>query len=109
MGHWVTAAFLDDLSEIHVLFINIANKFKIVYDRWAVTFHCMLQKEFRPFIHRLHIIQLFEADFNAVQKILLARQRMRHTETHAMNSRSRPGRRAQDPIMINQFLCDYES
>ena len=111
MGHWVTAAFFDDLSEIHVLFINIASRFKIVYDRWAVTFHCMLQKEFRPYIHRLRIIQLFEADFNAVQKILLARRLMRHTEKKNMNSEqtfgSRPGRRAQDPIMINQFLCDY--
>lgn len=81
MGHWVTAAFFEDLSEIHVLFINIANRFKIVYNRWAVTFHCMLQKEFRQYIHRLvRIIQLFESDFNAVQKLLLARRLMRHTE-----------------------------
>ena len=111
MGHWVTASFFDDLSEIHVLFMNTASKHKIIFNRWAVTFHCILQKDLLPYIHQLRIITLFKADYNAVQKILLPRRLMQHTEKHAMNSEqtfgSRPGRRAQDPIMINQFLCDY--
>ena len=51
MGHWVTASFFDDLSEFHVLFMNAASKFKIVYNRWAVAFHCMLQKDLLPYVH----------------------------------------------------------
>ena len=54
MGHWVMAFVIDDLPEIHVMFMNIASRFEIVYGRWSVTFHCMLQKEATYYAHKLN-------------------------------------------------------
>lgn len=39
-----------------------------------------------PYINKLRIIQLIEADFNAAMKLLLSRRCMQHTNTTGTNS-----------------------
>ena len=46
----------------------------------------MLQKKEKPWLHKLRIVQLFEADFNSVLKFLLGRRLMAHGEKHGLNS-----------------------
>ena len=48
-----------------------------MYDRWLVSWHCMLQKK-NPFISKPITIHLFEGDFNGMLKYLLGRKLMRH-------------------------------
>ena len=59
-------------------------KYGFTLDWWKLSLHVMLQKETVPYIHRLRIIQLFEADYNGALKIL-ARRLLANTEEHHLN------------------------
>ena len=70
----------------------------------------MLQKKERPWIHKLCIIQLFEADFNSVLKFLLGRKLMAHSELHGINSHqlygSRKGKSAIEALITLRIMYD---
>ena len=78
MSHWKAMAMDDQLSEINAFFMWAAFYLGFVYDRWLISWHCMLLKKKHPFLTKLRIIQLFEGDFNGMLKSLLGRQLMRH-------------------------------
>ena len=71
MQHWKAATMDDDLAYINAFFIHAAFKLNFVYDRWLISWHCMLLKKKDPFYNKLRIIQLFEGDFNGALKYLL--------------------------------------
>lgn len=53
----------------------------------------MLKKEKLPYIHRLRIIQLFEADFNAALKIFYSKKMMPHGDKHNFSGEQAQGAR----------------
>ena len=65
----------------------------------------MLLKKDLPYIDKLRIIQLIEADFNAAMKILLRKRLMRHADNAGANSNQthggRQGRSIYDAMIIS--------
>ena len=59
MSHRKAAIERDRIAEVHAFFIWAAFTLGFSYHRWQVSWHCMLQKRQKPYIHRLRIIQLF--------------------------------------------------
>ena len=70
----------------------------------------MIQKKKLPYINKLHIVQLYEADFNTILKTLLGRQLMRHGEAHGLNGhqlyRSRKGKSTYDALITFRIIYD---
>ena len=79
-------------------------------DRWNKSVHCILQKKKQPFINKLRIIQLFEADFNSAPKCVLVRRLLYYSEEQGLNSTqthgSRPGQSTHDTLNINTLTYD---
>jgi hypothetical protein len=70
MSYWKAASEDNDIARVHSFLIEKALRYGFSYPRWQESWHCMLQKKAKPFIHRLRIIQLFEGDFNRALKYL---------------------------------------
>ena len=110
MSFWKAALERDCIAEVHSFFIWAAFELGFAYERWQVSWHCMLQKKKAPYYHKLRIIQLFEGDFNAGLKYLLGRLYMYHLvdqgfitpETYG----SIPGRTAQEAMSLLQQIFD---
>ena len=70
----------------------------------------MLQKKSKPWLHKLRIVQLFEADFNSVLKFLLGRRLMAHSELHGLNTPqlygSRKNKSALEALIMLRVLYD---
>jgi hypothetical protein len=71
------------------------------FERWCADLEVMLEKDpGQPYIHRLRIICLYEADFNLYLKLMWAKHLVHHAEDHNKlgeeQGGSRPGRTATD-------------
>ena len=71
------------------------------FERWCADLEVMLEKDpGQPFLHRLRIICLYEADFNLYLKLMWAKRLVHHAEDHNKlgeeQGGSRPGRTAID-------------
>ena len=110
MSHWKVIAEDDILSELWAWIIETAFVHGFTYKRWEVSYHCMLQKRDRPYIHRLRIIQLFEGDFNGALKYILGRVLMYYMsdkgQIHEQCFGSIPGKSAQEAMITLQLLYD---
>ena len=110
MSHWKACAEEEDLSEVNTFFIFAAFKLGFSYERWQNSWHCMLQKESKPYIHRLRIIQLFKGDFNGGLKYLLGRQLMYHMVHNKSIDKqafgSIPGRTAHEALVTMHLIID---
>ena len=84
MSHWKAAAESDDLSLVHSIMTWAAFTLGITYKRWNISFHCMLQKLEKPYLHKLRIIQLFEGDMNGGFKFLFGRLLMKKLIANGM-------------------------
>jgi hypothetical protein len=62
MSFWKACAEDDNLAQVQSFFIEKAFQYGFSYPRWQVSWHCMLQKDSTPYLHRLRIIQLFEGN-----------------------------------------------
>ena len=74
--------------------------------RWQHSLHFMLQKKDLPYVNKLRIIQLFEADFNVTLKLLFSRELMQHGDKLHLHSDesfgARKGRNTHGALMIYQ-------
>lgn len=66
--------------------MDIPFQYGFTLNRWQHYLHCMLLKEDIPYINKLRIIQLIEADFNGATKTMLSRQLMQHADNAGINS-----------------------
>ena len=85
-GHYKASCESDTLASVNLAFMNIPFKYGYPLERWRHSLHCMLQKKSKPWVNKLRIVQLFEADFNSVLKCVLGRRLMAHSEFHELNS-----------------------
>jgi hypothetical protein len=110
MSHWKAAIERERIAEVHAFFIWAAFALGFSYHRWQVSWHCMLQKRNKPYIHRLRIIQLFEGDFNGGLKYLLGRKLMQHMVKHNLippeTYGSIPGRNATEAMKLLQLFYE---
>ena len=111
MSHWKAALEDNMIMEIHAFFIWAAFQFGYSYERWEVSWHCMLLKKKHPFAQKLRIIQLFEGDFNAGLKLLLGRKLMWHLHNNKLIDEeiygSRKGKTGTEALINLQLLADH--
>jgi hypothetical protein len=110
MSYWKACAEDEDIATVQAFFIEKAFQFGFSYPRWQISWHCMLKKDDKPYIHRLRIIQLFEGDFNGALKFLLGRLLMYHIVKSKQCSPqafgSIPGRTAHEALLTLQLVYD---
>ena len=110
MSHWKAAIERERIAEVHAFFIWAAFALGFSYHRWQVSWHCMLQKRNKPYIHRLRIIQLFEGDFNGGLKYLLGKKLMAHMVKQELippdTYGSIPGRNANEAMKLLQLFYE---
>ena len=110
MGHQKAAAEDDFLAKTNAIFVNTPFQHGFSLSRWENSLHCMLQKKEQPWITKLRIIQLFEADFNSGLKFFFSKTMMRHCEKYQvmsnMNHGSKPARTVHDPLLIQTLHYD---
>ena len=66
--------------------MNIPFQYGYPLTRWLKIHHCMRQTREQPWIHKLRIVQLYEADYNSALKFLIERRLMNHSEVNGINS-----------------------
>ena len=98
-GHFKAACESPSLLKVNLAFMNIPFRYGTPLNRWLRSLHCMIQKDTLPQITRLRIVQLYEADFNSVLKLILGRRLMYHSESHGINSPQLYGSRKGKPHM----------
>lgn len=60
MSYWKVVSEDNDIAHVHSFLIEKAFCHGFSYPLWQESWHCMLQKKTKPYIHRLRIIQLFD-------------------------------------------------
>ena len=68
MGHYKASCERDNIALVHLSIMQTPFKYGFSLNRWQKYLHCMLLKKELPYIDKLRIIQLIEADFNAAIK-----------------------------------------
>ena len=72
--------------------------------------HCVLQKKRFPYVDKLRIVQLFEAEFNSALKYILGRKLIYHGEEQCIDSDQthglRPGWSTHDALTITTLAYD---
>jgi len=68
-GHYIVGTFNPEILVINVTLVDIPLKAGFMYDHWKKGLNIMIEKTIGDFnVEKLHIILLFEADFNANNK-----------------------------------------
>ena len=113
MSHFRAATERRNIATVHAFFIWAAFRFGFSYDRWEVSWHCMLQKLQDPYVDKLRIIQLFEGDMNAGLKYFLGKLFMQHITTLKYTDSetygSRVGKSATEALITIQTLFAHGS
>ena len=108
IGHYKVGALFPEIGEILAIMMSLPVMYSFSPERWKKSVHIMLEKiQGRPLINKLRIIQLFEADFNAVMKIKISRQLMRDKEVDILLGNDMHGgrqkRTAQQALLTQQL------
>ena len=76
-GHHKAATHNDYLSALHVAKLNLALQIGVLLERWGNGLMVLLKKEFGSiYMDNIRAICLFEADFNWLAKLILAKHMM---------------------------------
>ena len=111
VGHYKAGYENAEIAEILTSFTALPFLYGFTLSRWKKSLHVMLPKLNRPYIHKLRIVQLFEADFNAGLKILYSRRLMSNTEKFQLNTEQiyggRRGKTVHDCLTNLQLTYEY--
>jgi exonuclease III len=91
----------NDIMHVHHTMLRLAVLRACPFERWCADLEVMLEKDpGKPYLHRLRIICLYEADYNLYLKLMWAKRLVHHAEDHDKlgeeQGGSRPGRTAID-------------
>ena len=111
IGHYMSCAESEDLSELIALFISLPFAHGFSHPRWNASVHHMLEKSAgTPDIECLWIIQLIEEDLNMYLKIKVNRQLLDHTSKHNLlppeMHGGREGKSTHAPLLSQTLLFD---
>ena len=77
---------------------------------WTKSMHYMIQKVKKQYVTKLHIVQLYKADFNTMLKRMLRKRIMHHSEVHNINGHqlfgSRKGKSTYDTLVTVLVIYD---
>ena len=109
IGHYKAALLKASILEVHRVLLVIPFQTGMVPSRWRKTVQTMLEKEpGTPWIHRLRIIELFDAQANAGFQIFVGRHMIRHAvqqgELSEESFGSTPGKMAASAL-VQKLLC----
>ena len=111
IGHYKAAVHQLKILEVHRILLVIPFKTGRVPSRWRRTVQTMIEKEpGAPWIHRLRIIELFDAQANAGFQIFVGRKMMRHAVHNNLLSEesfgSTPGKMATSALVQKMIAID---
>jgi hypothetical protein len=103
--------FSDTIMGYHALLLNKAVECGHIFDRWKQVDSCMLEKlPGKPYLHKLRVIHLYEADLNLLLGIWSRRLTWNGEQANAYNPEqwgSRPKRRAIDVAVLKTLSYDF--
>ena len=111
LGHYRTAVLDDRVASLHTDMLNIPIQHGFAPERWTQSVTPMIEKdEGKPYLTRLRVIHLFEADYNLFLKILFGKRLVRNGEKYdALNDQqhgSRPRRMTTDALFLSRLEKD---
>jgi hypothetical protein len=75
LGHYKTALLNNRLTALHVAMLNMPIMYGFSRERWTHSITPLIEKdEGKPFLTRLRVIHLFEADYNLFLKIVYGKR-----------------------------------
>ena len=101
----------DEVAQLHVDMINFPTTYGFAPERWTRSVTPLIEKEEgMPYLTRLRVIHLFEADYNLLLKIIYGRRIVKNDErNNAMNDQqhgSQPRRMTIDALLLARFEKD---
>ena len=111
MGHYKVGALYPKIGQVLTIMMSLPFQYGFSPERWRESIHVMLEKiRGNPRIDKLRIIQLFEADLNAVLKIKIGRNLMHKPEMERILGDDmhggRKGRTAHDALLTQTVATD---
>ena len=111
LGHYRTAILDDAVTTLHTQLLNIPIQYGFAPARWTYSVTPLIEKDpGRPFLTRLRVIHLFEADYNLFLKIIFGRRMVKNAEAaNALNDQqhgSRPRRMTTDALFYARLEKD---
>ena len=105
LGHYRTAILDEDVAQLHTDLLNIPIAYGFAPDRWLRSVTPLIEKDDGlPYLTRLRVIHLFEADYNLFLKLVYGRRLVKNAErSHSLNDQqhgSRPRRMTTDALLL---------
>jgi hypothetical protein len=102
----------SQIKSLQVLIMNIPIQIGFSPRRWQTIINAMLEKiPGKPFLHKLRVIHILEADYNLALKNIFGRRLMRNCEKHGalgdLQDGFRKGRSTTRTLLHNEIICDY--
>ena len=103
LGHYRTAILDADVTGLHTDLLNIPIEYGFAPERWTHSVTPLIEKDAgHPYLTRLHVIHLFEADYNLFLKLVYGWRMVQNAEkANALNDQqhgSRPRRMTTDAL-----------
>jgi hypothetical protein len=100
------------VQSVQAQIMNIPIQIGFSPRRWQTVINAMLEKTpGRPFLHKLRVIHILEADYNLALKSIFGRRLMRNCEKHGilgdLQDGFRKGRSTTRTLLHNEIMCDY--
>jgi hypothetical protein len=100
------------IQTIQAHIINIPMQQGFSPTRWQTVVNAMLEKiPGKPFLHKLRVIHILEADYNLTLKNIFGRRLMHHCEKHDIlgdyQDGFRKGRSTTRTLLHNELINDY--
>jgi hypothetical protein len=102
----------QQIQQVQADIINIPIGIGFSPTRWQVVVNAMLEKiEGKPFLHKLRVIHILEADYNLALKEIFGRRLMKNCEIYGTlgdhQDGFRKGRSTMRTLLQNELLNDY--
>jgi hypothetical protein len=107
-----TEKIRSQIKTVQAHVINIPTMFGFSPTRWQTVINAMLEKiTGKPFLHKLRVIHILEADYNLTLKNIFGRRLMRNCEKYGalgeLQDGFRKGRSTIRTLLHNELLNDY--
>ena len=111
LGHYRTAILDEDVAQLHTDLLNIPRAYGFAPDQWLRSVTPLIEKDDGlPYLTRLRVIHLFEADYNLFLKLVYGRRLVKNAErSHSLNDQqhgSRPRRMTTDALLLARLEKD---
>ena len=111
LGHYRTSLLDDEIASLHTDMLNLPVQKGFAPQRWTQSITPLIEKDDgKPYLTRLRVIHLFEADYNLFLKILFGKRLVRNGErSNALNDQqhgSRPRRMTTAALFLARLEKD---